>query len=120
MFLEPWFNIVASVADGQALVTEAQALAPDLIIADVSMPLLNGFQATRRLRAAQPNSRVLLLTVHEESAFLAEARKSGALGYVLKRSAASDLLAAIREVLQGRPYVSPSAQTPLPPNPPAR
>jgi DNA-binding NarL/FixJ family response regulator len=118
MFLEPWCHVVASVADGRALVTEAQALTPDLIIADVSMPLLNGIQATQRLRAAQPKARVILLTVHEESAFLREALRSGALGYVLKRTAANDLLPAIHEVLQERPFVSPSIQAPPLDSPP--
>ena len=103
--LEPEFEILASVGDGQSLIEAAQTLTPDLIISDISMPLLNGLQATRRLIALQPKARVIFLTVHEEAAFVAEANKSGALGYVVKRCAASHLIPAIREVLQGRSFV---------------
>jgi DNA-binding NarL/FixJ family response regulator len=107
--LEPEFEILASVADGQALIEAAQLLHPDVMITDISMPLLNGFQATRQLMAAQPNARVIFLTIHEEPAFAAEARRSGGLGYVLKRRAAVDLIPAIREVLQGGQFVCPTA-----------
>jgi DNA-binding NarL/FixJ family response regulator len=113
-FLEPHFQIVASVGDGKALVEAAQALTPDVIIADISMPVLNGLQAVRRLKAVQPNARILFLTVHEEPAFVTEAEKSGALGYVLKRCAPSDLIPAIRKVLQGSSFICPSAPEPQP------
>lgn len=119
--LEPEFRIVASVGDGKALIEAAQASSPDVIIADISMPVLNGIQAVRRLKAAQPNARVIFLTVHEEAAFVAEAKKSGARGFVLKRCAASDLIPAIREVLRGSPFVcSTSLEEPPCSAPPVR
>jgi DNA-binding NarL/FixJ family response regulator len=118
-FLEPEFSIVGSVGDGQALVEAAHALAPDVIITDISMPVLNGLQAVRRLKTAQLDALVIFLTVHEEPAFVMEAGKNGARGYVLKRCAPSDLIPAILEVLQGRPFVCSSALEPLlPPLPP--
>jgi DNA-binding NarL/FixJ family response regulator len=106
--LEPEFRIAESVGDGRALVEAAQARSPDLIVADISMPLLNGFQALRRLKVAQPNARVIFLTVHEEPAFVSEAMKSGAQGYVLKRCAPFHLIPAIRAVLQGSLFVCPA------------
>ena len=116
-FLEPTFRIVASVGNGQELVEAAQALAPDVIIADVSMPLLDGLHAVRRIRVNQPDARVVFLTVHEEPAFLLEAEKSGAVGYVLKRCAASDLIPAIRAVLQGSLFIrSPALEEFYPPD----
>jgi len=106
--LEPEFKILACVGDGQSLIEAAQTLTPDLIITDISMPVLNGFQAVRRLRTVQPNARVIFLSVHEEAAFVAEANKSGALGYVVKRCASSHLIPAIREALEGRSFVGPT------------
>jgi DNA-binding NarL/FixJ family response regulator len=108
--LESEFEVVASVSDGCALLKAAETLVPDLIVTDISMPCLSGIRAARQLRPDQPTARIIFPTVHDEPAFLAEARKIGALGYVIKRSADSDLIPAIREVLQGRPFVSPSAR----------
>jgi len=71
---------------------------------------LSGIRAARQLKSEQPNARIIFLTVHDESAFVAEAHKVGALGYVIKRSADSDLIPAIREALQGRPFVSSAAR----------
>jgi CheY-like chemotaxis protein len=107
-FLEPEFRIVASVGDGQALIEAAQALAPNVIIADISMPVLNGIQATRRLMVHRPSARVIFLTVHEEPAFVAEAKRSGARGYLLKRRAPDYLIPSIREVLQDGAFVCPT------------
>lgn len=105
--LQPEFIVVASVGDGEALLEAAQAHRPDLIIADITMPLLNGLQAARRLKETQPDARILFLTVHEDHAFVAAAKKIGALGYVIKRCAASRLIPAIHRVLQGDSFVSP-------------
>lgn len=107
-FLEPEFRVVASVGDGQALIETAHSLVPDLIITDISMPGLNGVQAIRRLKPVAPRPRVIFLTIQEDHAFLVEARKLNVLGYVLKRCALSDLIPAIREALQGKPFVSPA------------
>jgi DNA-binding NarL/FixJ family response regulator len=105
--LEPQFSIVAAVGDGQALLETVQTLAPDIVISDISMPMINGIQALRRLKANRSPARVIFLTVHEDPAFVREAEKSGADGYVLKRCAPTDLVPAIRKVLQGSPFVFP-------------
>jgi DNA-binding NarL/FixJ family response regulator len=108
--LESDFEVVASVHNGLELLEAAKALVPDLIVTDISMPCLNGIRAARQLRLDQPTARIIFLTVHDEPAFLAEAGRIGVLGYVVKQSADSDLIPAIREVLQGRSFVSPSAR----------
>jgi DNA-binding NarL/FixJ family response regulator len=107
--LESEFDILDCVTDGYALIEAARLRVPDLVITDISMERLSGIRAARRLKAEQPNARVIFLTVHDEPAFLAEARKVGALGYVVKPSADSDLIPAIRAVLQGRSFVSSAA-----------
>jgi DNA-binding NarL/FixJ family response regulator len=108
--LQSEFNVVACVSDGYQLIEAAKLFAPDLIVTDISMEGLSGIHAARRLKSEQPNARIIFLTVHDESAFVSEARKVGALGYVIKRSADSDLIPAIREVLQGRSFVSSAAR----------
>jgi len=105
--LESEFRIVGTAPDGEALLAAAERLKPDLILADISMPILNGFEAARRLKSASPEARIIFLTVHEEPTVVMEALGIGVRGYVIKRSAAQDLIAAIREVLQGRSFVSP-------------
>jgi len=110
MLLQSEFNVVACVSDGYQLLEAAKLHAPDLIITDISMEGLNGIRAARRLKLEQPNARIIFLTVHDEPAFVTEARKVTALGYVIKRSADSDLIPAIREVLQGRRFVSPAVR----------
>ena len=96
------------VSDGQALLAAADRLKPDIILADISMPVLNGFEAARRLKAAAPSTRIIFLTVHEEPAVVTAALMIGVNGYVIKRAAAQDLVVAIREVLEGRCFVSPA------------
>jgi DNA-binding NarL/FixJ family response regulator len=105
--LKPEFETLASVGNGQALVETAQELKPDLIITDVSMPTLSGFQAARRLKAIHPGLRILFLSVHEDAVFITEAKRIGARGYVLKRCADSCLLPAVREALRDGSFVSP-------------
>ena len=106
--LESQFQVVETVSDGQALLAAADRLKPDIILADISMPVLNGFEAARRLKAAAPSTRIIFLTVHEEPAVVTAALMIGVNGYVVKRAAAQDLVAAIREVLEGRCFVSPA------------
>ena len=106
--LESQFQVVETVSDGQALLAAADRLKPDVILADISMPVLNGFEAARRLKAAAPSTRIIFLTVHEEPAVVTEALEIGVNGYVIKRAAAQDLVVAIREVLEGRCFVSPA------------
>ena len=109
------FEIVDSVGDGYALIEAAMAREPDVIVTDISMPRLNGLRAARQLRMDRPNTPIVFLTVREDPAFLAEAQKLGVLGYVVKRSAGSDLVPAIRTVLQGRSFISSTLRKADPP-----
>ena len=107
LLLEPEFELVGSVEDGQALLAAAKALKPDVILLDISMPVLNGIDAARRLRKTLPSAKLIFLTMHADPDYVAEAFRVGAMGYLLKRAAASELLTAIRAVVKGRHYVSP-------------
>jgi len=104
--LEPAVEVVGAVADGAALVEQALLLEPDLVVADVSMPRMNGLEAARRLRGDLPGTRVVFLTVNEDPQMAAEAFALGASGYLLKCSTATELNDAIRAVLAGRRYLS--------------
>ena len=106
--LESEFDIIGAVADGQALLDEAAELDPDIVILDITMPGLSGIEVARRLRETGSRAKIVFLTVHDDFDFIREALWAGALGYVVKRRLASDLLAAMREVLEGRTFVSPS------------
>jgi DNA-binding NarL/FixJ family response regulator len=97
------YDVVAAVSDGQAAVNAAVVLRPDVVILDISMPVLSGLQAAARLVDGACQASIVFLTVHEDPAFLEAARNVGARGYVLKRTIAADLLPAIRLVLEGRP-----------------
>ena len=105
--LEPDFEVVGAVEDGRALLAAADRLQPDVIVADISMPLLNGIDALRQLQAGGSNAKFLFLTMHGDSLFLREALRLGASGYVLKRDAPDQLIAAIRRVARGKSYVAP-------------
>src|ERR1700730_6923527 len=105
--LEDEYELVGTVENGRELLIAAPKLKPDAILLDISMPLLNGIDATRRLRALVPKSKILIVTMHADPDYVAEAFRAGASGYVLKRSAASELVRAIREVLAGRTYITP-------------
>ena len=107
LMLEPEFELVGSVTDGHALLAAAQELKPDLILLDISMPLLNGIDAAIQLRKSMPSVKLIFVTMHGDADFVIEAFRAGAAGYVIKRAAASELLTAIREVLKGHHYVSP-------------
>lgn len=107
LMLEPEFELVGSVEDGQALLRAAQDLKPNVILLDISMPILNGIDAASQLRKLLPATKLIFITMHAEAEFVTEAFRAGASGYLLKRAAASELLTAIREVLKGRSYVSP-------------
>ncbi len=102
--LEPEYNVLASVGDGQALLDAARALAPEVILTDITMPVLDGINAVRLLNADQGGFRVIFLSVHEEPIFILEARRRGAAGYIPKRYLLTDLLPAIRKVLAGSTY----------------
>ena len=104
--LQPEFDFVGAVGDGWALLEAAERLKPDVIVADVSMPLLNGIEAVRRLKKVC-RAKVIILSMHGDIEVAVGAFKAGASGYVLKHSAAEALSHAIWEVLEGRIYVSP-------------
>lgn len=100
-------DIVGQVADGRALIDAAEKLKPDVIVLDIGMPLLNGLEAGRQIKRRLPEVKLVFLTMHEDADLAADAFRSGASAYLLKRSAASELVTAIREVMQGRSYVTP-------------
>jgi len=107
LLLEPEFDLVGSVEDGQALLAAAKTLKPDIILLDISMPVLNGIDAAHGLRKLLPSAKLIFLTMHSDPDYVAEAFRAGASGYLLKRAAASELLTAIREVMKGNHYMSP-------------
>lgn len=101
------FDVVGQAADGRALVAAAERLKPDVIVLDISMPLLNGLEAARQIKQKQKTVKLIFLTMTEDPDLASEAFRIGAAGYLLKRSAASELTTAIREVVQGRSYITP-------------
>src|SRR5437867_12232135 len=96
------FDVVATVADGHALLASATALKPDVIVVDVAMPLLNGLDAFRQLKQKMPSVKFVFLTMNEDAELAVEAMKSGACGYVLKKSAASELIPAMEIALRAK------------------
>ena len=105
------FKVVGEARDGREALKLARVLEPDLTVMDIGMPGLNGVDACRELLREVPEMRIILLTVHGEDAYVIEALRSGARGYVLKTQAGSDLVRAIGEVTQGRIYLSPSVSS---------
>ena len=101
-------RVVGEAANGKEAVKEACELKPDVVVMDLSMPELNGLQATERIKDACPDVKVVALTVHEDPSYLIQLCKAGASGYVLKRSAGDDLIQAIRTVAGGGVYYDPS------------
>ncbi|MGH7181585.1 MAG: response regulator [Nitrospiraceae bacterium] len=106
--VEAEYEVVDTVEDGRALVAAAQKLRPDLILLDISMPLLNGLEAARQLHSLAPECKLIFLTMHASPTYATEAFQAGASGYLLKRSAVSELSLAIKSVLQGQHYLTPS------------
>lgn len=105
--LEPDFDLVGVVADGRALVEEAARLRPDVIVADITMPHLNGIDALVSLRQAGHEVPVVFLTMHRDVTFARRALDAGASGFVLKHSAPAELVSALRAALEGRTYLTP-------------
>ena len=110
---EPDMEVIGEAADGEEAIQRAMELQPDVALMDLSMPRLNGTQATRRMREACPNVHVLALTVHEDNTYVRELLNAGASGYVLKRAAATELIHAIRAVAGGGVYVDPNVTAKL-------
>jgi DNA-binding NarL/FixJ family response regulator len=105
--LETDFEVVAAVKNGRDLLEAAERLRPDLVVTDISMPLVDGLEATRRLQLAMPGARVLVLSIHDDPAWVRKAFEAGARGYLTKISAPEEIGTAVREVLKGLFYVSP-------------
>lgn len=103
-------EIVGAVADGQAAVVAAAQLQPDVVVLDLSMPVLNGIEAAKRILKAKPSSRIVFLTVEKDSDACGAALGAGACGYVLKPRLASDLIPAIELAKDGRRFVSPGCE----------
>ena len=105
--LEPDFEVVGTVTDGRALLEEFSRLHPDVVLLDVAMPLLNGLDAGRQLKAQRRSVKLIYLTMNPDPDLAGEALRLGASGYVLKSSAAQELKQAIHEALRGRSYITP-------------
>lgn len=106
--LSPEFELLDPVEDGRALIAAARAGRPDVIVADITMPQLNGIDALGQLRKDNPQVKVVFLTMHAEVAYARRALEAGAAGFVLKHSAPAELIAAIRAALSGKTYITPS------------
>jgi len=102
------FELLDVVEDGRALVAAAKRLRPDVIVADITMPHLNGIDALRQLKKDDPSVKVVFLTMHQEVAYARRALEAGASGFVLKHSAPAELITAIRAALSGKTYITPA------------
>ena len=105
--LEDEFEILGAFEDGLAMVDAAERLKPDLCLLDISMPFLNGIEVANELRQDGSTAKIIFLTIHEDPDFVQAALNTGASGYVVKSRIASDLVAAVRQVLAGHKFVSP-------------
>jgi len=106
--LDPEFEVVGAVDNGQALLDAAKELNPDVLVVDISMPLLNGIDAVRQIRKSGSKARVIFLTVHEDPDMVPACFEAGALGFVVKSRLASDLIPAIQLALTNQTFVSPT------------
>lgn len=106
--LDGLYDLVEEVHDGRSLVEAALRLKPDLIILDISLPLLNGIEAARHILKVWPEAKLLFLTMHASPAYLKEAMDAGGMGYVLKSSANEELFNAVQKILKGQAYITPS------------
>ena len=112
--LEKEFEIAGVAGDGRALVDAAKRLQPDLVLLDIAMPLLNGIEAARQIRQAVPRAKLIFITQHQDRNYIQAAFRAGASGYVLKQSAPTDMLTALRDALAGRFFVTSSLLQGLP------
>ena len=104
--IDPPYHVIATVADGRALLSSAVALAPDVVLVDVGMPLLNGLDAGRQLKVMMPRLKIIYLTMNPDCDLAIEALRFGASAYLLKSSQGPELLQAIQEVLRGSTFIS--------------
>jgi len=105
---EPDFSVVGEAEDGRSAVTLVCQLKPDVVLMDIAMPLLNGLEATRQLKQQCPETRVLVLSMHDNEEYIRQALEAGAMGYILKDAATRDLTSAIRSVHHGEAVLSPA------------
>lgn len=110
LMLETEFDVVGAVGDGRAVLDAARRFEPDLVMVDISMPALNGIEATRQLKQTAPKSRIVVLTMHADVMFATEAFAAGALGYMLKSAPADEIRKGIRAVLGNRRYIAPEIE----------
>ena len=106
--MEDDLEVAGEAQDGRQAVTLAKKLRPDVVLMDIAMPLLNGLQATRQILKANPAIKVLMLSAHNDDAYVQNATESGAVGFLLKQTSAHDVCRAIREVRNGKTFFSPS------------
>jgi len=104
--LEPQFDVLGTATDGRTLLEKAAQLKPDVILLDLSMPVLNGFEAGERLKKLLPHAKLIVVTMNEDTEVAAEVLRSWASGFLLKKSASTELVAAIQQVLQGKTFVT--------------
>ena len=104
---KPEWTIVAEAGDGREAIRQVAEMQPDIVILDLSMQLLNGMEAARQIARRSPQTRVLILSMHSEDAYVAQALRAGASGYLLKDSAAQDLITAISAIAEGKSFFSP-------------
>jgi len=109
--LAPHYDIIGAVADGHALVEAALRLRPDLIVTDITMPLLNGVDAAVQIKKRLPSTKLIFVTMHVSTAYIEAVFEAGGTGYILKSGIRDELLEAAQSVLNGRIYVSPSLPT---------
>jgi two-component system response regulator NreC len=105
---QPGFIVVADAADGREAVSLAEQHAPDVVVMDVAMPILNGIEAARQISARMPQIAVVFLSMHADESYVLKALKSGARAYLLKDSAENDLIAAVKAVSEGKAFFSPA------------
>ena len=111
LYLEKMFTVIGAVFDGRAMLEEAIRLKPDVIVTDVTMPLLNGLDAARRVRDKVPNAKFVFLTMHDDPNLAAAALELGRVAFVLKSSGGQELLKAIDQICLGRPYLTPNLRS---------
>jgi len=102
------FLVIGEAADGRAAIQLAEAISPDVVVMDIAMPVLNGIEAAARITSSKPKTAVIVLSMHSDESYVLRALKSGVKGYLLKDSAESDLIAAVRHVMTGKTFFSPA------------
>ena len=105
---EPGFNVIGEARDGREAISRVEQLKPDVVLMDITMPLLNGIEATRQIKKSNPRTKVIILSMHSHNRFISELFSLGASGYLLKDSNGTDIINAINAAVRGDTYLSPS------------